>query len=119
MIKPTTILLVLSITLTRGWPLRHIDIHSAFPYGPLSETIYMQQPFGFVDPSRPHYVYKLNKVIYGLKQAPRAWFSELIYWLITYSFFASIADPSLFIIHIDTLHMYILVYVDDMVITFF
>ncbi|MFS7997268.1 putative RNA-directed DNA polymerase [Helianthus anomalus] len=37
----------------------------------------MTQPPGFVDSSRPHYVYRLQKALYGLKQAPRAWFSKL------------------------------------------
>ncbi|KAF5451117.1 hypothetical protein F2P56_031412 [Juglans regia] len=78
---------------------------------------FMQQPQGFVDPERPTFVCKLNKAIYGLKQAPRAWFSELSSWLISYGFTASKGDPSLFILHTLTLCMFILVYVDDMIIT--
>jgi hypothetical protein len=37
----------------------------------------MVQPPGFLHPSFPNHVCKLQKAIYGLKQAPRAWFSRL------------------------------------------
>ncbi|KAF5470687.1 hypothetical protein F2P56_011184 [Juglans regia] len=116
-VKSSTIRLVLSITVARGWCLRQIDIQNAFLHSKLSETVFMQQPQGFIDPLRPNFVCKLNKAIYGLKQAPRAWFSELSSWLISYGFSASKGDPSLFVMHTSTLCMFILVYVDDMVIT--
>ncbi|KAI3742204.1 hypothetical protein L1987_59884 [Smallanthus sonchifolius] len=38
------------------------------------EEVYVRQPPGFVDPSHPNKVFKLNKALYGLHQAPRAWF---------------------------------------------
>lgn len=117
MVKPTTIQFVLSLTITHGWKLYQIDIQNAFLHGPLSETIFMQQLLGFAHPKFPNYVCKLKKAIYGLKQAPRAWFSALSSWLTSYGFFASQVDPFLFIMHIDSTCIFILVYVDDMIIT--
>lgn len=79
----------------------------------------MQQPQKFIDLKRPNFVCKLNKAIYGLKQVLRVWFSELSSWLLNYSFSASKADSSLFIYHQQNLSIFILIYVDDIIITSF
>jgi hypothetical protein len=74
-VKPTTIRVLLSIAVSRGWSLRQIDIQNAFLHGHLQEDVYMKQPPGFVDSTHPTYICKLDKSLYGLKRAPRAWFS--------------------------------------------
>ena len=76
-IKPTTIRLVLSIALSKGWSIRQLNINNAFLNGDLNEVLYMKQPRGFKDPTRPQHVYQLNKALYGLKHDSRAWFNKL------------------------------------------
>ncbi|GJR51224.1 ribonuclease H-like domain-containing protein [Tanacetum coccineum] len=49
-VKPTTIRIVLSIDVSRNWPIHQLDVKNAFLHGHLSKTIYMHQPSGFVDP---------------------------------------------------------------------
>nr|GEZ22500.1 hypothetical protein [Tanacetum cinerariifolium] len=60
MVKPTTIRIVLSLAVTRDWPIHQLDVKNAFLHGQLSETIYMHQPPGFVDSTNPNYVCHLQ-----------------------------------------------------------
>jgi histone deacetylase 1/2 len=76
-VKATTIHLILSLAISRGWCLRQIDVQNAFLHGYLEEEVYMKQSPGYEDKSRPHFLCKLDKALYGLKQAPRAWYSRL------------------------------------------
>ncbi|KAM0072744.1 putative RNA-directed DNA polymerase [Helianthus debilis subsp. tardiflorus] len=116
-VKATTIRVVLSIAVTRGWSLRQLDIQNAFLHGDLKETVYLQQPPGFIDPQRPDHVCLLHKSLYGLKQAPRAWFHRLSSALIALGFRGSKTDPSLFIYSVGNTLLYMLVYVDDIILT--
>lgn len=77
----------------------------------------MVQPPGFLHPSFPNHVCKLQKAIYGLKQAPHAWFSRLSTKLLQIGFVGSKADTSLFIYRTKTVTIYLLIYVDDIIIT--
>jgi hypothetical protein len=54
-----------------------MDVNNAFLHDMLSETVYMMQPPGFKNLSKPNYVCRLRKVIYDLKQAPRVWYLAL------------------------------------------
>ena len=82
----------------------------------LTEDVYMQQPPGFEDDVFPSHVCKLQRSLYGLKQSPRAWYARLSQLLHQLGFVASKADTSLFIFSQGDVHIYMLVYVDDIVI---
>jgi hypothetical protein len=77
----------------------------------------MKQPLHFLDEHFPNYVCKLKKALYSLKQAPHAWFSKLQDVLRGLGFRNSMADSSLFIRQTEKSITYMLIYVDDMLIT--
>jgi histone deacetylase 1/2 len=116
-VKAATIRLVLAIAVSRGWSLRQLDVQNAFLHGVLEEDVYMKQPPGFEDRNAPFHVCKLDKALYGLKQAPRAWYSQLSLKLQELGFVPSKADTSLFIYHKYGLTMFMLIYVDDIIVT--
>lgn len=62
-------------------------------------------------------VCRLIKSLYGLKQAPRQWFIALSSALLSFSFVQTTCDPSLFVYSHGTDLIYLLIYVDDMVMT--
>lgn len=96
-IKPTTIRVVLSLAVSRDWPIHQLDVKNAFVHGHLDETVYCQQPSGFVDSSAPDHVCLLQKSLYGLKQALRAWYQRFTAYISKLGFTAYASDTSLFI----------------------
>jgi hypothetical protein len=77
----------------------------------------MHQPPGFRDPQYPEHVCLLKKSLYGLKQAPRAWYQRFTDYVATLGFSHSTSDHSLFIYHHGNDTAYILLYVDDIILT--
>jgi hypothetical protein len=82
----------------------------------LEEEVYMKQPSGFVRKEFPSYHYKLDKTLYELKQAPHAWYSRLGGKLQSLGFSPSKADISLFHYRQGSVTIYLLVYVDDIIV---
>jgi hypothetical protein len=116
-IKPTTIRLVLSLAVHFNWVVHQLDISNAFLHGYLEEEVFMEQPKGLEDPTFPDHVCRLHKSIYGLKQAPRAWFMRLSQALLELGFSNSIMDTSLFLFHQHSIHIFVLIYVDDILVS--
>jgi histone deacetylase 1/2 len=92
---------------------------SEFLHGILDEEVYMHQPLGYANKSCPNSVCKLDKALYGLKQAPRAWYSWLCGKLQALSFIPSKSDTSLFYYCLGGHVIYVLVYVDDIIVASF
>ncbi|CAI7917246.1 unnamed protein product [Closterium sp. NIES-54] len=84
---------------------------TAFLYGVVDEEIYTKQPEGYDDGSGR--VCRLNKAIYGLKQAPRCWYARLVEALEALGFKVSRCDDSLFMTKGEEEKVFLLVYVDD------
>jgi hypothetical protein len=92
-------------------------VKNAFLHGNLTETVYAQQPAEFLSSSHPDYVCKLNKSLYGLKQAPRTWFLRFTSFLLKVGFQAFKSDTSLFVLHRGCSCLYLLLYVDENILT--
>jgi hypothetical protein len=116
-VKPATIRTVLSLACSRNWPVHQLDVKNTFLHGVLEEQVYCYQPAGFVDSLHRDHVCKLAKSLYGLKQAPRAWFKRFAAFAITIGFVASRSDASLFILKQGSDVAYLLLYVDDIVLS--
>jgi len=77
----------------------------------------MKQPPGFVDSTLPSHVCKLHKSLYVLKQALRAWYTHMSDFLLSIGFLAFKVDTSLFILSNGTNIFYLLVCVNDILLT--
>ena len=62
----------LSYAAHKNFEVFQMDVKCSFLNGELEETVYVEQPSGFVNEKYPDHCYILDKVVYGLKQAPRA-----------------------------------------------
>jgi hypothetical protein len=115
-VKAVTIRIVLSIAVSRGWSLWQLDVQNAFLHGDLEEEVYIQQPPGYENKFFPNYGCKLDKDLYGLKQVPRAWFAKLSKRLYDLGFKGSNTDTSLFYYHKNHVSMFILIYVNGIIV---
>ncbi|XP_020688723.1 uncharacterized protein LOC110104096 [Dendrobium catenatum] len=79
--------------------------------------VYMKQPKGFEDSLHPHHVCHLRKAIYGLHQAPRQWYTTFSNYLLKLVFQHSKSDPSLLTLCTGTSKIFLLVYVDGILVT--
>ncbi|GJV32387.1 retrovirus-related pol polyprotein from transposon TNT 1-94, partial [Tanacetum coccineum] len=100
---------------SKNMTIYQMDMKTAFLNGKLKEVVYVSQLEGFVDPDRPHHVYRLKKALYGLKQAPRAWYDTLSKFLLAQGFSKGVVDPTLFIRKTGKHTLHVQIYVDDII----
>lgn len=83
---------MLSIPVSRNWPVHQIDFKNSFMYGNLAKIVCMRQSSGYV-------ICRLLKAIYGLNHAPRAWYLRFAVIISSLGFMTlNVTPPSLFII---------------------
>ena len=68
--RQESIRILISVMANQNWKARSLDIKTAFLNGDLPETIYMEQPEGFVYPDHPDWVCKILLSLYGLAVSP-------------------------------------------------
>nr|GEV77970.1 ribonuclease H-like domain-containing protein [Tanacetum cinerariifolium] len=95
--------------------LEGVDVDETFSL--VVKPVYMHQPPGFQDSVHPDYVCLLQRSLYGLKQASRAWIKRFASYITRVGFSHSRCASSLFIYRQGTDTAYVLLYVDDIVLT--
>jgi hypothetical protein len=74
---PSTVRMLLTLTLIEGWATRQVDYTNAFAQSEMGETVYVEPPRLFGPKSGKDLVLLLLKYLYKLKQAPRTFYEKL------------------------------------------
>jgi hypothetical protein len=95
----------------------HLDVKTVFLHGDLEEDIYMTQADRFKVVGKENWVSKLNRSLYGLKQSPRQWYKRFDQFMIRQKYTRSQFDHCVYFLKLqDGTFIYLLLYVDDMLI---
>jgi hypothetical protein len=105
---------ILSIVFSFDFEVEQIDVNKTFIRGDLKEEIYMKQPKGIVVKGKKELVYKLKKSLYGLKQLSRMWYQKFDTYILALGFVRSKADHYVYSNQIGNHFIYVVLYVNDM-----
>ncbi|GJT74850.1 retrovirus-related pol polyprotein from transposon TNT 1-94 [Tanacetum coccineum] len=116
-VRHTSIRVLLSIVALQDLELEQLDVKTAFLHGHLEEEIYVEQPQGFKVPRKEDHVCRLKKSLYGLKQSPRQWYKRFDSFMIGHGYDRCSYDECVYLQKfIDQSFLYLVLYVDDMLI---
>ena len=116
-VKHSSIRILLALVAQFDMELVQMDVKTAFLHGDLEEEIYITQPDGFKVAGKENWVCKLNKSLYGLKQSPRQWYKRFDQFMIGQNYTRSNFDHCVYFRKLqDGYFIYLLLYVDDMLI---
>ena len=93
-----------------------MDVKTVYLHGDLDENIYMHQPVGFIDKNKPDHVCLLKKSLYGLKQSPRQLNKRFDLFMLSLNFKRSDYDHCLYFKLMNDVPIFLVLYVDDMLI---
>jgi hypothetical protein len=109
-VKPMSYKALFAIAAALDLEIHQMDVKTAFLYGDIDTEIFVDPPEGMECGSDQ--TCRLNKALYGLKQSPRIWYNTLLEFLKTQGFEPLTSDLGIF----SKGHMYIAIYVDDLLI---
>lgn len=116
-VKHSSIRLLLAVVARFNLELEQLDVKTAFLHGELEETIFMAQPEGFVVEGEEDHVCLLKKSLYGLKQSPRQWYKRFDAFMVDIGYSRTDFDACVYFRRLpDNSFIYLLLYVDDMLI---
>lgn len=109
--KMPSIRVMLSMANEKKYLVHQMDVKTAFLYGDLAEEVYMRLPSDDFGGSK---VVKLKKGLYGLKQAGRCWNKRFDMTMKSLGFTPLVSDCCIY--RSNNYEMYIVLYVDDLLI---
>ncbi|KAK3033418.1 hypothetical protein RJ639_032391 [Escallonia herrerae] len=115
-VKHTSIRLLLAMVALYDFKLEELDVKAAFLRGELEEQIFVRHPEGFVIQNKKDHVFLLKKSLYGLTHSPRQWYKRFDTHVergCTKNAFDSCVYHQRLA---DCSHIYLLFYVDDILI---
>ena len=112
--KLTTLRVLLSLANQYDYKVHQMDVKSAFLNGEVGEEIFVYPPEGMELPENQ--VLKLVKSLYGLKKSPHYWNKKFNAFMEDSGFERSKADFCLYIKTEKHARIYVLLYVDDLII---
>lgn len=112
-VRQSTIRLLFAIAAEKNLDVDHVDVTTAFLHGELHETVFMEQPEGFVQPGQESKVCLLQKAIYGLRQSSRVWYEKVDAVLVAAGYTKSEYEPCVYFKRDGESCTYIALYVDD------
>lgn len=76
-IKPATIHIVLTFALSHNWEIHQLDVKNTFLHGLLNQTVFTEQPPGFISSNHPNHVCQFHRALYGMCHAPTSMVGSL------------------------------------------
>ena len=116
-VRHASLRILLSLVAVQDMHLEQIDVKTAFLHSEIDEMIMMSQPEGYEDPEKVDHVCHLKKSLCGLKQSPRLWYIRFDRFISDDGFQRSSFDCCVYFKTIEGVDkIYLLLYVDDMLI---
>ena len=112
--KNQTLKILFSYCCQNGLRIEQMDVETAFLNGKINSEVYVNQPKGYEDGTNR--VFKLMKALYGLRESPRDWYECFDEYMMKLGFRKSNVELCLYIQGKDGNSIYLLIYVDDLLI---
>lgn len=96
-----------------------MDVKIAFLNGVIQGEVYIEQPQSFEVHGRESHKCRVKKALYELNQALRAWNERIDAYLQQMGFQKSEADPNLYFIMVNDDPLILVLYVDDLFISYY
>ena len=112
--KMQTLKILLSYSCKNNLFIDQMDVETAFLNGNVKSEVYINEPKGYE--TGDNKVCKLQKALYGLRESPRAWYDCFNEYVEKLNFVRSNYDYCLYVNNTSKDSIYILVFVDDLLI---